>query len=65
MGPRQYWAFATPRYTGAVKTVLRFRLDRDKDKPLYSNEFDGSINPEQFTVKEGHAPAGVMDPYDE
>lgn len=33
---------------------------------MLSEEFEGSVNPEQFgEEKEGHAPEGVMDPYDE
>lgn len=35
------------------------------NSPLYSNEFEGSINPEQFTEKEGHNPTDLMDPYNE
>lgn len=33
---------------------------------VYSEEFDGGVNPEQFgDEKEGHTPDGVMDPYDD
>jgi hypothetical protein len=67
LGPREAWRFAAPRYTGSLKTTLRFRLDRGAEDggPLYSNTFAGGVNPEQFTVKEGHRPSNVMDPYDE
>ncbi len=42
-----YWEFAVPIYSGTSKTKLRFVL---QGKPsLYSNEFEGSINPGQFT----------------
>jgi len=41
-----YWAFIVPTYSGTFKTRLRFVL-RDK-QPIYSNEFDGRINPAQF-----------------
>jgi hypothetical protein len=58
-----YWEFAAPAYTGAIKTKLRFVLLGDT--PLYSQEFDGSVNPEQFTQKQGHTPADIMDPYNE
>jgi hypothetical protein len=44
---QHYWEFITPVYTGTQKTKLRFVLQTKP--PIYSNEFDGSINPEQFT----------------
>ena len=55
--PGEYWNLVGPRYAGSFKTKLRFRLDRGKNdgkipKPggemIYSNEFEGTINPEQF-----------------
>ena len=61
-GPREFWAFAAPRYGGPVPTRLRFALDLGRTWAR-SNEFDGGIHPEQFTVKEGHVPTGLMDPY--
>lgn len=66
MGPGQYWSFAAPRYAGEFKTKLRFKLAlRDAD-PVYSDEFDGAVNKDQFgDAKQGHAPSDVMDPYDE
>ena len=30
---------------------------------IYSNEFQGSINPAQFWRKRGYTPQGLMDPY--
>ena len=67
LGPKEYWEFAAARYNGKFKTRLRFRMDRQKseseDVTIYSNEFDGSINPKQFTIKQGHSPLGIMDPY--
>ena len=61
----EFWAFPAPRYEGSFKTKLRFRLDAGGDKPpIVSNEFDGKINPEQFTEKQPHNPSGLMDPYD-
>lgn len=47
--PNQYWEFSVPRYSGAFKTKLRFRMD-EKDKVYLSNEFGGSINKEQYTA---------------
>jgi hypothetical protein len=62
--PDHYWSFAAPRYSGTVATVMRFvLLDAGRGEPLYSNEFDGWVNPEQFLVKQGHTPTGIMDPY--
>src|SRR5262245_34349944 len=47
--PGHLWEFAAPRYVGALKTKLRFAL-KDKET-IYSNEFDGSIDPSQFVRK--------------
>ncbi len=41
-----YWEFIAPRYTGSYRTKLRFRLNGKQ--VLHSNEFDGSVNLEQF-----------------
>ena len=39
---------------------------RDKrELVIYSNEFDGSINPAQFWRKPEYHPLGIMDPYNE
>jgi hypothetical protein len=46
-----------------MKTKLRFILQGKE--PICSNEFEGSINPGQFTHKRGHTPTNLMDPYDE
>ena len=55
--PGQYWNLEGPRYTGSLKTKLRYRLDLGKSdrtipqpggKLIHSNEFDGAVNPEQF-----------------
>lgn len=49
LGPGEYWQFATPRYAGDFATKLRFRLsDAEGNLLLLSNEFEGSVNPEQF-----------------
>jgi len=52
------WSFIVPQYTGQFKTTLRFKF-----KNIYSNEFKGSINEEQFTVKKRYTPQSIMDPY--
>jgi hypothetical protein len=41
-----YWEFASPVHSGSMKTKLRFVLLGEK--PIYSNEFAGSIDPGQF-----------------
>lgn len=57
------WSFAAPVYQGSFPTRMRFVLLLDDDKVLYSNEFPGSVNPQQFTVEQGHEPTNIMDPY--
>jgi hypothetical protein len=67
LGPNEFWEFAAAKLNGTIKTKLRFRLQMSSDKQkaghIYSNEFDGSINPKQFTVQKDYTPAGLMDPY--
>ncbi len=64
--PGQYWDVAGLPYTGTFKTRLRYRLDlgtNDKKFPqpggkvVYSEEFDGSVNPERFQ----HGPTTAFD----
>lgn len=61
--PNHGWSFSAPRYVGNLKVKLRFKLCGGKKAVIYSNEFDGSINPEQFKIKQGHKPTSLMDPY--
>jgi WG containing repeat len=76
--PNHFWAFKTPVYEGDFKTKLRIELkyidpldkseERFKEKKeliIYSNEYDGSVNPGQFWRKRGYTPSGFMDPYNE
>jgi hypothetical protein len=50
----QYWSFLAPVYDGDFATTLRFHLDGiDGGRSVYSHEFAGSINLEQFTGR-GH-----------
>ncbi len=45
----QYWEFPARLYSGSLKTRLRFRLDPGREqRAIYTNEFDGQINPVQF-----------------
>jgi hypothetical protein len=41
------------------------RYQHRKETTIYSNEFDGSVNPGQFWRKPEYNPAGLMDPYNE
>jgi hypothetical protein len=47
----EYWQFAAPEYSGAFKTRLRFQLQGWNGLTIYSYEFDGEINPEQFVAR--------------
>lgn len=63
-----YWQFTLPRYEGDFETLLRAELKyinpkTKKEKLIYSNEFNGSINPGQFWRKPDYTPRGIMDPY--
>ncbi len=44
-----YWELVAPRYTGSMRTRLRFVIHGSHE--LVSNEFEGSINPGQFSEK--------------
>jgi hypothetical protein len=57
LDPQEYWGVTGPRYGGSFKTKLRFRLDLGREQDglpttggtiIYSNEFDGSVSPEQL-----------------
>ena len=61
----KYWEFDVPRYSGKLKTRLRYKLTADNKKIFYSNEITTSVNRKQFTEKQGHNPQGIMDPYND
>ena len=72
--PDHYWEFAIPVYEGDIKTKLRAKLIYNKinvvrsskkgeNLILYSNEFEGTVNPGQFWRKIPYFPTGIMDPY--
>jgi hypothetical protein len=63
--PKHYWEFTAPRYSGPQKTKLRFKLTVAPNRVLHSPVYEGGIHPEQFTVKSGHKPTNIMDPYTE
>lgn len=72
-----YWSFSIPKYSGAIKTKIRAALtyntstsksearSNDHTKTIYSNEFEGSINPGQFWRKQDYYPGSIMDPYND
>lgn len=61
----EYWEFDIPKFTGKLRTKLRYKLILGKDKYYYSNEIQASINKGQLENKEGHKPNGIMDPYND
>jgi len=75
--PKHFWTFLTPIYEGDLKTKLRVELkyidptDKSekrwerKEITIYSNEYEGSINPGQFWRKQDYYPGGIMDPYND
>ena len=71
LAPGQGWEFSSPAYHGEFKTKLRAQLMYQKSflqkssDIIYSNEFDGSINPGQFWNKREYYPGGIMDPYND
>jgi hypothetical protein len=64
LGPGEFWSFPSPRYEGSFPTILRFHLVEQGGRSIaVSNEFEGSINPEQFSVRQPYNPGNIMDPY--
>ena len=72
-----FWKFVTPVYDGDFKTKLRIELkyldpsiplnseSENNELTIYSNEFEGSVNPGQFWNKREYHPNGIMDPYND
>lgn len=67
--PGHYWSFVTPVYAGEYQTKLRVKLvfrsgkSTGDSRTIYSNEYEGSVNPGQFWNKDHHIPESIMDPY--
>ncbi len=62
LAPDQFWAFSAPRYKGTHPTKLRFTMTLADGSQLHSNVFDGSVNPAQFTLKQGIAATSLLVP---
>ena len=61
----EYWEFDIPKFTGKIKTKLRYKLILGKYNYIYSNEILTSINKGQLKNKEEYKPNGIMDPYND
>jgi len=49
--PNEYWEFDIPKFSGLVKTKLRYKLDLGNENYIYSNEIFASINKSQLSRK--------------
>lgn len=56
--PDHYWSFPTPRYEGVLPAKLRFTMNLADGSQIHSNEFEGSVNLEQFLPDESELGAG-------
>lgn len=63
--PNEFWSFNIPKFTGEIKTKLRYKLNIGNGKTIFSNEIEASFNKGQLNKKEGHSPKGIMDPYND
>ena len=61
----EYWQFNIPKFTGKIKTKIRYRLTTQQDGYIYSNEIEASFNKKQLTNKNEYTPKGLMDPYND
>lgn len=61
----EFWEFEIPKYTGKIKTKIRYALVLENGDKIYSNSVLARINKKQLTEKQGHTPVSIMDPYDE
>ena len=46
--PKQFWEFTVPRYSGPLKTNIRFKLVLSPTRTIYSSTYPGGIFPQQF-----------------
>lgn len=50
------WTFAVPIFAGSLKTKMRFKLVSEQTDLTYSHEFEGFINPAQWTAAKPDPP---------
>lgn len=64
---KSYWEFKTPQYEGELKTKLRieftFQTDKKEVYRIYSNEYNGGVNPAQFWRLNNFVSNDIMNPY--
>ena len=60
LAPGEFQVFASPVFKGSFKTVLRFKLELFDNKVVYSNQYNGYINPGQFLAPEDKDTLGVF-----
>lgn len=58
-----YWELKTPVFKGKYKTRIRWKLEREQEENLFSNEVPGYVNIGQFFLKQTYHPQNIMDPY--
>ncbi|MDZ4756663.1 MAG: hypothetical protein SGJ10_00810 [Bacteroidota bacterium] len=59
------WKFSIPKFTGQIKTTIRYKLIIGLDQYIYSNAIVSSINRKQLTERQGYQSQGIMDPYED
>lgn len=59
----EYWEFIVPKFSGKIKTKLRYRLRLADNRFVYSNEINTSIHKNQMVQNQKRKPQGIMDPY--
>lgn len=73
--PGNFWAFKTAVYAGVYPAKFRIALryldpattgkakEKSKEITIYSNEYEGGVNPAQFWNRNAYSPRNIMDPY--
>lgn len=61
----EYWELSVPLFEGEIATKVRYQLEKEDGTFSYSNAFSCSVNRAQLTEKQGYAPNGMMDPYND
>ncbi|MDW7693145.1 WG repeat-containing protein [Flammeovirgaceae bacterium SG7u.111] len=62
--PNTYWEFRIPKYHGSKKYKMRLSFQpKGEGDFIYSDTFEGEINPGQLWRKGEYGPSNFMDPY--